>query len=381
MKWYLSASGYKYLSQHPTYLRHKDIANSACIENAAHGAMYAIHTPQGKHYGYILYAPGEHILGAILSTWDPYDAESMLGHIQRSLQKRIRSGIDPLYCRVLFGSADASPAWVLDRYNDVWVALVAHPIWHLLLQQHAIHLMRALAITCLIIKSSDKEIAPIIYGTYPPYIPVIEHGRQGYADPLCGQKTGWFYDQRANREALKHVVKHGHWLDICCYHGGFALAALQYGAEHITCVDRSSHALEHAQRAIDPLGPHRASYIVSDARTFLENAVRTAQRYDGVMCDPPCFLKGKKIRHDTQRAYQHWMRLCLDICTEDGIIVFSSCSSSVTLRLLTTWMTAVLKDARRSGRIIYKGRADRDHPYTSEEMDYLSCIIVQCSTS
>ena len=344
--------------------------------------MYVLCNRRGHTLGQVIYFPGDTVVGYTIQGWNPWDSQSFLQHNQQALHYRIKKHIDPLYCRVIFGSFDKAPGLVIDRYGSVWVAWAYSHCWISIIQQHAKAYMEHFTITCLIIKNKNLDQS-IIYGELPHDIPVWEHKRLAYADPLHGQKTGWFYDQRANRQALQQCTVRGHWVDICCYHGGFGLAAAAFGAEHVTFVDRSASALSYVKKALGH-EDHTTNYqyVVGDAIDFMDRCMSDRTVFDGVMCDPPCFHKGKKIRNDTKYAYKKWMLKCLLLCKQDGIIVFSSCTSSVTMEHLCTWMDEVLQEACRHGRIIYRGHADNDHGIAKDakEMNYLSCIIIQCYT-
>lgn len=379
--WYLTTVGEKRIKQGYRSLRSSDIVNTSVTTTSQLNQFYPLQSSRGMHMGYVLAKRGHFVIGHALLGFTNMDEASLCERIDVALNRRIKNGMDAEYCRVVFGSSDECPGLVIDRYLDVWVAMVYEPAWSLLIKSCADGLMTHFGMCALLIKGSSKNTETQLFGSIPKNMWVYEHGRAIWVDVLYGQKTGWYYDQRANRQELKKWIKSGRWADICCYHGGFGVAALAFGADHVTFVDRSAQALDGVRRSLATSGDNFET-VCANADEWMLDAYAGDVQFDGVMCDPPCFLKGKKMTPYAKQAYQRWMGLCIALVRKEGMLVFSSCSSSVSLQHLSRWLMDMLKRAGRSGLIVYQGRADRDHPYhkVESEMDYLSCIFVQLDT-
>lgn len=380
--WYLNQTGEKRVNSGYRALRESDIVNHAVIDGSEKGELYPLLSSKGKNIGLVLAKKGNFVASNVLLGWSSMDGSSLSNRIERSLHRRQSYGIDPEYCRVLFGSSDETSGLVLDRYGDTWVAMIYEPIWYRILETFAEELMEHLSMKSLVLKSPLPQLKTTVLGECIEETWVYEYGRKVWTDVIDGQKTGWYYDQRANRQALKPFVESGHWVDVCCYHGAFGLAALEFGAERVTFVDCSVSALNGVKCSVAPSSREQVSYACEDAALWMENEAQEGRKYSGVMCDPPCFVKGKKMNPAAEGAYLRWMYLCVDILSPGGVLVFSSCSSSISRKHLVKWIHQVLNHKGRSGSVLYQGRADKDHPYhaSETEMDYLSCIMVQVTS-
>ena len=208
---------------------------------------------------------------------------------------------------------------------------------------------------------------------------MTEHGVQYRVDIRHGQKTGFYFDQRDNRLAVAKLCDGRKVLDVCCYSGGFALTALaRGGAAQVTGVDGSASAIELAQGNAQRNGlAERATFVKSDAWTFLEQARKRGERYDVVILDPPKLAKSRTQLDAALRGYHGLNTLALGVLEPGGLLATCSCSGLV----LRTDFEMVLADAALSAdrplRIIDSRGAAPDHPVSVHcpESGYLKCVL------
>jgi 23S rRNA (cytosine1962-C5)-methyltransferase len=187
-----------------------------------------------------------------------------------------------------------------------------------------------------------------------------ENGIELEVEPLHGQKTGMFLDQRENRRRIGELAAGARMLDLYTYAGGFALASLKGGAKSATCVDTSARALErvraHAERnQLGPLEAHEA-----DAFRFLEQA--TPRSYDLVVVDPPKFARAKKDLEAALKGYERLNALAMNACAADALLATCSCSQNVDEETFERVIAGAAQAAGRRVQILEAASQGPDHP-------------------
>ncbi|GAV70223.1 LOW QUALITY PROTEIN: IMPDH domain-containing protein/Methyltrans_SAM domain-containing protein, partial [Cephalotus follicularis] len=167
--------------------------------------------------------------------------------------------------------------------------------------------------------------------TCPERIKVLENGIS-YAISLDGQKTGFYADQRENRQFISTVSDGKKVLDICCYSGGFALNAARGGAKTITGVDTSLPALELARENImlNNLDPGRMSFLREDATEYMKSALSRNESWDIVILDPPKLAPRKQVLHSASGMYRNLNSLAMQLTQRGGLLMTCSCSGAMT---------------------------------------------------
>ena len=221
----------------------------------------------------------------------------------------------------------------------------------------------------------------LVRGTAPSgAIFVTEHGLKFGVDLAEGQKTGFYLDQRDNRQAAARFARGRRVLDMFCYSGGFATAcAVSGGARSVLAVDSSAKATALAKANADLNGAANVAVETADAFEKLA-ALKTAGDHFGmVILDPPKFARSRASLDDAMRAYHRINRLAVDLLEPGGILVTNSCSGAVSREDFLVMLAGV---AQRSGRTIQllecRGAAP-DHPVSAGclEGEYLKCIIAR----
>ena len=187
-----------------------------------------------------------------------------------------------------------------------------------------------------------------------------ENGIAYEVDPLHGQKTGMFLDQRENRRRIAELSKGARVLDVYTYAGGFALNALAGGAQSATCVDSSARAIERASRhaELNRLGPLDA--VEADAFRYLE-AVRP-RSYDLVVIDPPKFARARKDLDAALKGYERLNVLAMNACAAGALLATCSCSQNVDQETFERVIGNAALSAGRRVRVLDVASQGPDHP-------------------
>jgi 23S rRNA (cytosine1962-C5)-methyltransferase len=207
---------------------------------------------------------------------------------------------------------------------------------------------------------------------------VVEGGVRFPIDPLGGQKTGWFFDQRPNRDRVAALADGARVLDVFSHVGAFGLRCAAAGAREVTLVDSSAPALVQAEQAaaLNDFAP-RIRIRRDDA--FEALAALAGEKFDIVVCDPPAFAPARKDAAAGLRAYGRMARLAAPLVAPGGFLLVASCSHHAPLEAWAAQIAGGLHRARREGRIVFTGGAGPDHPVHPHlpETAYLKTQLIQ----
>jgi 23S rRNA (cytosine1962-C5)-methyltransferase len=201
--------------------------------------------------------------------------------------------------------------------------------------------------------------ARVVSGRGSPRVACREDGIALEVEPLAGQKTGMFLDQRPSRMRVGGLARGARVLDCYSYAGGFALQAARGGAKEVTAVDSSARAVARieAHAAANRLDVRA---VEADAFRFLETA--TPRAYDVVIIDPPKFARARKDLEAARKGYERLNELALAACAPGALLVTCSCSQNVSTSDFERIVAAGAKQAGRSVRVLEHGGPGADHP-------------------
>ncbi len=341
------------------------------LTGLAAGELAQLRSHRDAFMGYVYVNPRALICARILSRdiARPVSAALIEQRLGSALALRERLSAAPYY-RWVFGESDQLPGLVLDRYGDVVVGQIATAGMEALQDAVSAAVRRVLSPAVLFWKndSGARELeglpksAAAAFGTAPEQLSVRE-GALTFSVPLvAGQKTGWFYDQTANRARLGRYVGPGaRVLDVCSYAGGWAVSALRQGAGHARCVDSSQAALDCAQANAQANGVS-IEPMREDAFDAMRVLAEQGERYDIVILDPPAFIKRKKDIPQGQAAYRKLNQLALALLGEEGLLVSCSCSYHLSEEDLEAAIQAAARHTGRFVQILEAGGQSPDHP-------------------
>ena len=291
--------------------------------------------------------------------------------------------------RLIHGESDGLPGLVVDRYADVLVAqfLAAgverwrDPILDALLEMSGCE---------AIFERSDAEVRKL-EGLEPRVgfargnrnaarCPIIEYGLNFRVDVEQGQKTGFFLDQRENRQRVRALAAGREVLDGFCYTGGFSVAALAGGAKRVTAVESSAPALQVAKEnlAANPLDASKVDFRQADVFSELRKLRDSAARFDLIILDPPKFAPTAAQVKKAARAYKDINLWALKLLAPGGLLATFSCSGAVSAELFQSIVAGAALDAGGEARIIERFGAAADHPVALAfpEGEYLKGLLV-----
>jgi 23S rRNA (cytosine1962-C5)-methyltransferase len=184
------------------------------------------------------------------------------------------------------------------------------------------------------------------------------------ADPIDGQKTGWYYDQRENRAFAARLANGQRVLDLYCYAGGFGLTAMAAGAAALLGIDRAEAALDLARTSAARQGvTERVELRRADAFAAIDELSAAKERFGLVIADPPPFVRSRKDLGPGLKGYAKLARGGASlVATEGGFLCIASCSHNVPAEEFLAAVYKGIKDAGRGGRLLRESGAGPDHP-------------------
>ena len=272
--------------------------------------------------------------------------------------------------RLVHGEGDQLPGLIIDVY-DTTAVLQAHSIgMHKARHQIAQSL---LTLNFPVIKSvycKSKDSLPTNYAnevndewlTGEPLIQIIVHegGIKFCIDVVTGQKTGFFLDQRENRDRVRKYSNNARVLNCFSYSGGFSLYALDGGATEVISIDSSAGALEMLEKNLQVnhfSGKHQS--IKENVLTYLTN---NDQVFDIVIIDPPAFAKNIGKRHNAIQAYKRLNMMAMARVKKGGMLFTYSCSQVVDRQMFHDTVVAAAIESGRLARIAHEMGQGPDHP-------------------
>jgi 23S rRNA (cytosine1962-C5)-methyltransferase len=354
------------------------------------GAPVRLESAEGWRYGTFAFNPNSLIAARLLDR-DPTTAiDAALVNARIMAAAALRAMVcDSPFHRLVHAEADQLPGLVIDRFGDVAVVQANTAAMDRLLPEITAALTSQLRLRAVVARNDSAARAQegllqevrLLHGEAAD-VEVDEAGVRFPIDPLEGQKTGFFLDQRPNRDRVAALASGARVLDVCCHTGAFGLRAAAAGAASVTLVDSSAPALEHARQAAERNGLlERILIRRGDAFDVMATLDGAGERYDIVICDPPAFAKSRKDIAAGLRAYNRMVRLAARLVVPGGFLFVASCSHHASREAFTGEVAGALVRARREARILFTGGAGVDHPVHPNlpESAYLKVQLLQLS--
>ena len=300
-------------------------------------------------------------------------------------------------CRLIFGEADMFPGLTVDRYNDLLVSLSL---------SLGIEMRKQMLFELLI--KILREMGQEIRGLYERndvrirLLEGMEEGKHWFTTDLCpepgavtteivengieytvdvenGQKTGFFLDQKYNRQAIAKIAKGKHVLDCFTHTGSFALNAAKGGAARVTAADISAEAIAMAQRNAQRNNLTNMDFLCEDTFELLPRLEKEGHPYDFIILDPPAFTKSRSSVKNAVKGYREINLRAMRLVKDGGFLATCSCSHFMTYELFTQTIGQAAKNVhKRLRQVEYRTQAP-DHPilWSADESYYLKFYIFQ----
>jgi 23S rRNA (cytosine1962-C5)-methyltransferase len=285
------------------------------------------------------------------------------------------------------GENDGQPSLIIDRYADVLVIKLYSAVWFAHLHNILAALENILPAKTVILRFSRTvqegetfglNDGSVLKGKLPDSkVRFRENGLLFSADVVHGHKTGFFFDQRDNRQRVGKLAQGRTVLDVFSYSGGFSVYAAAGGAKSVTSLDISEPALASARdnMLLNISNPNvtkcEHETIAADAFEGLKQLSEQGRKFDIVIVDPPSFANSKNQIEGALRAYSRLTELSIPLVEKRGILVIASCSSRVSAN---DFFKMITQAAKRPLQEIERTQHAIDHPIGFPEGAYLKCL-------
>lgn len=326
----------------------------------------------GKFLGHGYANPHSLICARLVSRDKKYrlDKSLLVHRLNIALSLRQRLFPQPFY-RLVHGEGDNLPGLVIDRFGDVVVIQTTTAGMELLLDEVVEAVDKVLRPEAIVLRNDgslreleglEKKVE-VVLGDLPEQVVIEENGTRFIVDPLKGQKTGWFYDHRMNRQRMQAYVEGKRVLDVFSYIGAWGVQAAVAGAADVMCVDSSGPALDLAYANAELNGVQdRVAMLEGDAFEALKALREEREKFDVVVLDPPAFIKRKKDAGRGLEAYERINRMAMQVLERDGILISASCSHHLQRDKLPDLMLKGARHIDREMQLLEEGHQGPDHP-------------------
>jgi len=336
------------------------------------GQQVLVEDASGKVIGRAYANPHSLIVARLISRDASTEfTESLIVH-RLKIAQSMREKTFPEQCyRWVYGDSDGLPGLVIDRFGD-YVVVQLNTAGMDVMQAEVIAAIEKVASPLGILFRNDSPLREqeglpqevrVAAGEWPEELSVVENGVRFIVPGQEGQKTGWFYDHRENRQYLTRWVKGLRVLDVFSYVGGWGVQAAVAGAESVMCVDASSLALDYVEKnAQENNVAERVATMQGNAFDCLKALTEEKEKFDVVILDPPAFIKRKKDFKNGLNAYQRLNELAIRLLSKDGLLVSASCSMQLTDENLLDVVRGAGRHLDRHMQVVWRGGQGADHP-------------------
>ena len=320
------------------------------------------------------------------------DADFLRMRLQSAWDYR-KHTVDTDSCRVVFGEADFLPGLVIDKYADVLVVQslalgidrMKNQILEILcgiLEEDGIHIRGIYERSDAKVRLLEgmERVKGFIGEPFDTQVEITENGVRYMVDVENGQKTGFFLDQKYNRQAIRRLCPGARVLDCFTHTGSFALNAGMAEAREVLGIDASETAIAQAAEnaALNGL-QDRVHFAVADVLELLPELERQGEQYDVIILDPPAFTKSSNSVKNASRGYRDINMRAMKLVRDGGYLATCSCSHFMTYELFTQTIAQAAATAHRRLRQVEFRTQSPDHPilWAADESYYLKFYIFQ----
>jgi 23S rRNA (cytosine1962-C5)-methyltransferase len=353
----------------------------------APGETIGVWSATGEFLAVAAYSPDSQIVARV---WDwedrAIDAAFFADRIGQAVGQRKALMGEAAAMRLVHGESDGLPGIVADRYGDTAVLQLNSAGAERWREAIADALLAAGGVA-RVWERSDADVrqleglspvaGPLRGKREPARIAIDEEGVRFGIDLEQGHKTGFYLDQRDNRQQFRALAGGRDVLDCFCYSGGFALNALAGGASSVLAVDSSAEALELARGNAELNELPQPEWMEGDVFQLLRKFRDSRKSFDLVVLDPPKFAPTAALVEKAARAYKDINLLALKLLRPGGLLMTFSCSGGVSAELFQKIVAGAALDADVDAQVVARLGASADHPVALNfpEGDYLKGLI------
>ncbi len=353
------------------------------------GSVVTVKDERGNFVGQALFSDASQIaLRFLTQSNEEIDREWWRSRIKQAASRRHISPETNAY-RLIYSEGDLLPSLIVDRYADVLVMqtlsqgtdAVKSMLTELLVEEFN---PRA------VIERNDVRVRELeglplvsrtVYGDAPAELEILQHGLRFVVEPLGGQKTGSFLDQRENRLAARSAAQttnRGRALDCFTFNGAFALH-LASVCDNVIAIDISADAVAAGQRNAQLNEIANVDFVEANVFDVLREMEAAGDRFDVIVLDPPAFAKNRASLKAAIRGYKEINLRALKLLNPGGVLITCTCSYHVSEELFIEILAQAAIDAHRRVQIVEKRIQASDHPVLVgvPETYYLKCVIAR----
>jgi 23S rRNA (cytosine1962-C5)-methyltransferase len=378
--------GFRVESGHP-WIYNNEVAY---IEgDAVDGGLIEIYNFKKRFTGTGFYNSRSQIIARILSRIEGETIDDAFFYKKISEAKMLReaNGFKDNY-RAVFGEADGLPSLVVDKFNDILVIQVLT----LGMEQWKDAILNALNEIYKPVGIYERNDVPVrvleglqeqkgfLSDPFPTRFIIEEPGGVKFnIDIENGQKTGFFLDQKFNRQFIKPYVQDREVLDCFCYTGSFSLYAAKYNASSVLGIDISEDAIIQAKTNATLNGFQNITFEAMNTFDALTDLYRNQKKFDTIILDPPAFTKSRSNINNALKGYKEINLKALKLLRKGGYLISCTCSHFITPELFRQVIEEAALDAGVQLRQMEYSIQSKDHPYIwgIEETLYLKFFILQ----
>jgi len=312
------------------------------------------------------------------------DRDFFRGRIARARSLRTMLGFGDSF-RAVFGEGDGLPGLIVDKYAGTLVVQSTTAGIEAQLDAVLAALTDEYEPETIVLRNdtASRELegltqeTRVVRGAISGPVTIEESGITYTVDVLEGQKTGFFFDQRENRQALKDLVQGRRTLDCFCYVGAWSLSAARYGASEVIGVDSSRKAVDTAAKNA-ALNGLPARFVKADAFEELRRLEKERERFGCIILDPPAFVKSRAKVREALKGYKEINLRAMKLLEPGGALVTCSCSHHIDEDLFREMLIDAAQSAGRQARLLEMRSQSRDHPIllAARETQYLKCAVL-----
>ena len=394
----VTAKGTRWLESGHPWVYDSDVAREPDESECENGALVDVVSEKGKYLGTGFLSRLSKLRVRIVSrnANDRFDENFWRRRVRYAwdYRKAVMDGQTGC-CRLIFGEADAFPGLTVDRFENLLVTQtlslgmekikdMLFPLIVEVLEQDGETIDGLFERNDVVLR--EKEGLTQNKGWFPlpgkkmpesPITEICENGVFYRVDVENGQKTGFFLDQRENRELVKRYAKGRTVLNTFCYTGGFSVYAMAGGARKVCSVDSSERAVTLATENMVLNFGREADFceIAADAVEYLKDI---GDKYDLIILDPPAFAKHHKVLGNALQGYKRLNARAISQIKPGGILFTFSCSQAVSKELFRTTVFSAAAIAGRNVRILHQMTQPADHPISiyHPEGEYLKGLVL-----
>jgi 23S rRNA (cytosine1962-C5)-methyltransferase len=366
----------------------------------ASGATVAVRGHEGQWLAWAAYSPASTLRARCWSfvEAEAIDADWLAARVREAVARRAHLAADSDALRLVFGEADGLPGLIADRYADQLVVQF---------QAAGVEANREALLNALVAATGcgnvfdrsdsagrNREGLPPASGVArgaepPPRIVIREHGRRFLVDVRHGHKTGWYIDQRDNRDLAARLAARARValgreiaaLNCFCYTGGFSVALAAGGAASVLSIDSSAEALALGREnwRLNALPETAGEWQGGNVFEALRELRAEARRFDLIILDPPKFASSHHHVDRAARAYKDINLSALRLLEPGGYLLTFSCSGAIGVELFQKIVAGAAADSGVEAQLLRRLAAGEDHPLrmSHPEGEYLKGLLLQ----